>query len=187
MNIIRSGGRMSKRDLAFVKREGGAWTLEEYNTIMRYVGDNEMLVQLNTKITSNKYIFDNTTTNLFMHLWDLQEAHPNFKNCTLLIYEDTFFDNKREGAVHSYCGLDYINFFTLPRTVLQDMPTKWQDKFIELIKELDYKTEYRQWLMEKGINLFVTAKKGKKFCKIPEELWNYRHPIKKWYIKEDKR
>lgn len=90
---------------------------------------------------------------------------------------------RRNGAVHRYFGLTYANWLILPRTVMQDMPTVWQDKFVELLEEMDDTTNWRDFLWQEQIDLIVVAKKGKKFCKLPEELYEYRHPIKKW-VKE---
>lgn len=40
-------------------------------------------------------------------------------------------------AVHNYFSLSYAQYLTLPRSVLQSMPKEWQDKFIELMEQLD--------------------------------------------------
>lgn len=37
--------------------------------------------------------------------------------------------------VHGYFGLSYANYLTLPRTLLQSMPTAWQHQFVALLNQ----------------------------------------------------
>ena len=67
-----------------------------------------------------------------------------------------------------------------------DMPVEWQRKFVALLNELDDKTDYRGFLGDENTQLMVTARKNRKFCSIPEELSDYRHPKKVWWTKEGK-
>lgn len=43
--------------------------------------------------------------------------------------------------VHNWFGLTYSSYLVLQRTLLQSMPTDWQQRFISLIKELEFATE----------------------------------------------
>lgn len=39
--------------------------------------------------------------------------------------------------VHTYFGLTYASYLTLPRVLLQEMPADWQDQFIGLLETLN--------------------------------------------------
>ena len=41
-----------------------------------------------------------------------------------------------EEPIHQYFGLSYANYLVLPRSVLQSMPTEWQEKFVNLLEEI---------------------------------------------------
>jgi hypothetical protein len=47
--------------------------------------------------------------------------------------------------IHTWFGLSYAQYLTIPRSVLQSMPLEWQHKFVELLEELD-KTEWLEML-----------------------------------------
>jgi hypothetical protein len=38
--------------------------------------------------------------------------------------------------IHTWFGLTYAQYLTIPRSVLQSMPLEWQHKFVELLDEL---------------------------------------------------
>jgi hypothetical protein len=40
--------------------------------------------------------------------------------------------------VHTYFGLTYSNYLVLHRTLLQSMPDAWQDRFTQLMQEIDH-------------------------------------------------
>ena len=89
---------------------------------------------------------------------------------------------RREGAVHQYFELTYANFLVLPRTVMMDMPTDWQNKFVSLLEELDEETSWRDALDGYSVGVDFYTVNGRK-CSIPESIGNYRHPVKEW-VKE---
>jgi len=39
--------------------------------------------------------------------------------------------------VHGLFGLSYAQYLTIPRSVLQSMPVKWQEQFVQCLNELD--------------------------------------------------
>lgn len=47
-----------------------------------------------------------------------------------------YFRSKTLEDIHSFFGLSYASYLTLPRSVLQSMPEEWQHKFVELLHEL---------------------------------------------------
>lgn len=50
-------------------------------------------------------------------------------------------------AIHNWFGLTYANYLTLPRSVLQSMPGEWQERLVQLLRELD---ETIDWFPEGG-------------------------------------
>lgn len=42
-----------------------------------------------------------------------------------------------DGAIHGFFGLSYAQYLTIPRTVLQSMPLEWQDRFVEMLREMN--------------------------------------------------
>ena len=39
--------------------------------------------------------------------------------------------------IHDWFGLTYASYLVLPRSVLQSMPDEWQERFVEMLEELD--------------------------------------------------
>lgn len=40
-------------------------------------------------------------------------------------------------AVHSWFELTYAKYLTLPRSLLQNMPPEWQERFVTCLEEFD--------------------------------------------------
>ena len=81
---------------------------------------------------------------------------------------------RRDGAIHKEFGLTYASFLVLPRTFLMDMPTKWQDEFVALIRQ--YNDSVEDLSPDYEYEISVTFRQYGKFKKIPEMYSNYRHP-----------
>lgn len=45
--------------------------------------------------------------------------------------------------IHEWFELSYAQYLTVPRSVLQSMPDKWQSKFVSLLEELDETIDWR--------------------------------------------
>lgn len=45
--------------------------------------------------------------------------------------------------IHAWFELSYAQYLTIPRSVLQSMPVKWQQKFVDLLVELDDTIDWR--------------------------------------------
>lgn len=57
--------------------------------------------------------------------------------------------------VHNWFELTYAQYVALPRTILQSMPGDWQERFVELMEELDAHFEWRRdgcWVKFKNSN-----------------------------------
>lgn len=40
-------------------------------------------------------------------------------------------------TIHEWFELTYASYLVLPRSILQSMPEKWQERFVELLREAD--------------------------------------------------
>ena len=45
--------------------------------------------------------------------------------------------------VHHWFELSYANYLTVPRSVLQAMPTEWQERFTQCLEEMDAAIDWR--------------------------------------------
>lgn len=48
-----------------------------------------------------------------------------------------------DGKVHEWFELTYAQYLTIPRSVLESMPDKWQEKFVDCLTELDNTIDWR--------------------------------------------
>lgn len=53
--------------------------------------------------------------------------------------------------IHEWFSLSYAQYLTIPRSILQSMPTDWQVRFVGILQELDdtydwYPVEGRYWV-----------------------------------------
>ena len=48
-----------------------------------------------------------------------------------------------DGAIHDWFELSYAQYLTIPRSVLQSMPSEWQEIFVKCLEELDEKIDWR--------------------------------------------
>ncbi len=70
-----------------------------------------------------------------------------------------------EEPVHEWFELSYANYLTIPRSVLQSMPTEWQSRFVKCLDELD---ETIDWRPQDGGRYSVQLRdKDGKFTKDP--------------------
>lgn len=52
-----------------------------------------------------------------------------------------------DGAIHEWFELTYAQYLTIPRSVLQTMSLSWQERFVELLNELDKTID---WMPKEG-------------------------------------
>jgi hypothetical protein len=45
--------------------------------------------------------------------------------------------------IHNWFELTYAQYLTIPRSVLQSMPSDWQRRFVQCLKELDSTIDWR--------------------------------------------
>lgn len=76
--------------------------------------------------------------------------------------------------LHTWFGLSYASFLTLPRVLMQEMPNEWQEKMAELLEEYD-QTFNTSGIGISGTKVMAVDDKNK-FTKMPKELINYRRP-----------
>lgn len=70
-------------------------------------------------------------------------------------------------------GLSYASFLVLPRVLMQDMPTEWQERMAVLLNEHD-----DAFPNQPDIGTSVRAAHNGKLTKMPQWLLNYRHPVR---------
>lgn len=46
-------------------------------------------------------------------------------------------------SIHEWFELTYAQYLTIPRSVLQSMPTEWQERFVQCLEELDDTIDWR--------------------------------------------
>lgn len=81
--------------------------------------------------------------------------------------DNIIYDNE----VHRWFELTYANYLTIPRSVLQSMPSEWQMRFVKCLEELD---ETIDWRPERGQRYFVQLRnENGRYAYDP--LWDYRH------------
>jgi hypothetical protein len=80
----------------------------------------------------------------------------------------------KESPVHIWFGLTYSSYAVLTRTVMEQMPYKWQKKMVELLNEANNTFEMDEYYFEYRVN--AVDSETKRFIKDP--LSEYRHPIR---------
>lgn len=45
--------------------------------------------------------------------------------------------------IHEWFALSYAQYLTVPRSILQSMPTDWQERFVGILRELDGAYDWR--------------------------------------------
>ena len=83
-----------------------------------------------------------------------------------------------ESPVHEAFGLSHASWFIVPRVVLEAMPIDWQQRFIDLIDQLNEKYDWEPDLI---ISVNFRDANGR-FYEIPECFNNYRRPDRKWLM-----
>lgn len=48
-----------------------------------------------------------------------------------------------EDPIHGYFELSYAQYLTIPRSILQSMPTDWQERFVGTLRDLDETFDWR--------------------------------------------
>lgn len=76
--------------------------------------------------------------------------------------------------LHTWFGLSYASFLTMPRVLMQEMPEEWQEKMANLLEEYDNTFDTSD-IGIKGTRVMAVGKDNK-LTKMPKELLNYRHP-----------
>jgi hypothetical protein len=76
-----------------------------------------------------------------------------------------------ESKLEYWWGLSYASWLQLPRVLIQEMSTEWQDKLADLLTEFD--EEFPNKIDE---TTHVAFKKSGRFVRGPDWLMNYRYP-----------
>lgn len=122
-----------------------------------------------------------------------------FLRLKLYIFEFLYLFKKEKQDVHIWFELSYAQYLTIPRSVLEAMPLKWQYRFTKLLNELD---ETIEWRPEHGNQYRCTLHKidydyaywkdefdEDKYWGDPiyDKYMDYRIPVEMKYLKETKK
>src|SRR5438067_2115772 len=78
---------------------------------------------------------------------------------------------RRDGPIHGWFSLTYSSYLVLPRSLLQEMPTEWQQRFVDAIEEIrDY---FNCTEIEDNYTVHLRDKHGRYKT---DPLGQYRHP-----------
>lgn len=74
---------------------------------------------------------------------------------------------REEDPIHGYFGLSYASYLVIPRSLLQSMPTAWQEDLVDLLTGLGThfgetidSVQYKVIARDKETNLFVSDPLG---------------------------
>lgn len=81
----------------------------------------------------------------------------------LLPPEFEYFAANNDEPIHLWFELSYAHYLTIPRSVLQSMPTDWQKRFVQCLEELD---ELMDWRPKQG-RYNVQLRNGNLYTKDP--------------------
>lgn len=85
----------------------------------------------------------------------------------------TFCKVYHESPVHEWFGLTYSSYAVMQRTAMEQMPIKWQERFVKLMEEVEETLDLSDYPDEFQVN--AINPETKKFIRDP--LKEYRHPI----------
>ena len=81
--------------------------------------------------------------------------------------------SKNSSELWNWFGLSYASFLVMPRVLMHEMPTEWQDKMAALLYEYDETFDTSSVFH----SVVVSAKdKNNRFMKMPGYILNYRRP-----------
>lgn len=80
--------------------------------------------------------------------------------------------------INDWFGCSRASFLVMPRVLIEDMPEEWQGKMSELLEQHD--DSYDQSKMGVYGCTVQAVNDENKFCKMPEEVKNYRRPCKEF-------
>lgn len=72
----------------------------------------------------------------------------------------------------TWFGFSRASFLVLPRVLMHEMPDEWQSKMADLLDEYNETVDS----IDEVDKVYISARSGNRFCKIPEWILNYRRP-----------
>lgn len=78
--------------------------------------------------------------------------------------------------INEWFSFSRASFLVIPRVLMEDMPAEWQSKMVELLEQYDEAFDQSKVGVEGCMVQAVDA--NNRFCKMPEEVKNYRRPCK---------
>jgi hypothetical protein len=97
---------------------------------------------------------------------------------TRLTAEERDYMARRDGPMHTWFELSYSSYLVLPRSLIQEMPVRWQRRMVALIEEM--RSEYPGFadgsVPEVSDNYRVRVRDDETKRYVPDPLSDYRHP-----------
>ncbi|AFH95192.1 hypothetical protein S70_16900 [Providencia stuartii MRSN 2154] len=80
---------------------------------------------------------------------------------------------RNSGNLWDWFGLSYASFLVIPRVLMHEMPTEWQDKMAVLLHEYDETFDTSSVI--NSVSVSGRDSDGK-LAKLPDYILNYRRP-----------
>lgn len=64
-------------------------------------------------------------------------------------------------SIHYAFGLSYASYLVVPRSILQEMPGEWQEKFVALMRELNDRLPWEDEMDDRGVHYTVGCRDEK--------------------------
>ena len=91
-----------------------------------------------------------------------------------LIDEDTIPTESHD--LELWWGISRSEYLTIPRSIILNMPIEWQNKFAELLHELDSAAEWRPTGEKQyWVTLGIYDEEKEEVIDVPDPLQEYRH------------
>ncbi|WP_337234021.1 hypothetical protein [Proteus terrae] len=81
--------------------------------------------------------------------------------------------SKNSSELWNWFGLSYASFLLIPRVLMHEMPTEWQDKMAALLHEYDETFDTSSVVSSVSVS---GRNSDGKLTKLPDYILNYRHP-----------
>ena len=74
--------------------------------------------------------------------------------------DDLAFDDSYD-YIHKWFGLSYANYLVIPRSILQSMPTDWQQEFVSLLEKIEEKMNENNLIQQPDYQVTARNRNGK--------------------------
>lgn len=75
--------------------------------------------------------------------------------------------------MHTWFSLSYAHYLVVPRSIVQSMPVKWQQRMVELLEEMKETLD----IDDAPSSYWVRARDGGRFVGDPYSQYRHRPPV----------